>query len=159
MTKYELHNPYGGSRDNHPKVIVIHAMAEYIKDGKKTYHAAEFLNEYELSAHALGAPNGDLYRLRNDNQTAWHARGFNQDSLGYEFLVPGEHDYASFLEALKENYVLPLQYETGLNVLGEWKEKHNIDTIVKHSDLSPGRKVDPGMGFPWDDLMRDLGMR
>lgn len=153
------HLPHGGDAPNDPKLIVVHAMAEYILDGGVYYHASEFLDRYELSAHVLVAPNGDRYVCRDDHERAWHARGHNTDSLGIEFLVEGRHDYASFVEVIKTPYLrMDEQYESGLEQVEQWIVDHQIRRITRHSTLSPGRKVDPGDGFPWAGFIGELGL-
>jgi N-acetyl-anhydromuramyl-L-alanine amidase AmpD len=106
----------------------------------------------------LIAPDGHNYRLRKDEETAWHARGSNRNSLGLEFLVQGDHDYGTFIEALKTPYLTKLQYQTGVEQAREWIDLFNIGWVVRHSDLSPGRKVDPGHGFPWHKFLDDIGI-
>lgn len=148
--------PHGGGFQK-PTEIVVHSMGEYIKDGDRPQHAVAFLNEYGLSAHALIAPSGDVFVCRADNEGAWHARGHNKNSLGIEFLVAGEHDYRSFVDTIKSPYLTDLQLEAGVDVCKRWMRKHDIKTISRHSDISPGRKVDPGSGFPWDYFLTLLG--
>lgn len=149
------HLPHGGNRVNHPDTIVVHAMGEYLKD-KKTLHATDFLNYYGLSAHALVDSNGNIFRCREDNERAWHARGHNTNSLGIEFLVKGEYNYSEFVKAIEGQWVTEEQYNAGLWQIKTWAALYGINTIVRHSDLSPGRKVDPGNGFPWERLVRDI---
>ena len=150
------HIPYGGGKQR-PTEIIVHCMAEYIDDHKSTpQHAAAFLNEYKLSAHALIAPNGDIYRCRFDEEQAWHARGHNKNTLGIEFLVEGEHDYGSFVDIIKRPYLTKLQMESGLLMVKDWLQLHDIKSIKRHSDISPGRKVDPGAGFPWKHFLEKL---
>lgn len=139
-----------GNRYNNPKLIVVHAMGEFIKDPEPT-HAVRFLQNYGLSAHALIASDGDVYICRDPSQGAYHARKFNTNSLGIEFLVAGEHDYASFVSTIAANgWVSPSQWNAGIEVVRGWMKDYTITEVVRHSDISPGRKVDPGAGFPWD---------
>ncbi len=152
------HLKHGGTALNRPDTIVFHAMGEFIIDGEHRDHAVKFLDRYGLSAHALAAPDGSVYRCRDDLEQAWHARGFNRNTLGIEALVKGEHDYASFIEAIKRPYIEDAQYQAILEQSHEWIDMHPIRRLVRHSDLSPGRKVDPGDGFPWRELLADLGM-
>jgi len=158
VNKFPAHLVHGSSRLNKPKRIIVHAMAEYIIDGKRKDHAVPFLERYELSAHALAAPDGSIYRCREDDENAWHAKGYNRDSLGIEFLVPGDHDYASFLEAIKHPYLTDAEYTNGLEQVREWMDLYPIVSVDRHSDVSPGRKVDPGDGFPWEEFRADLGL-
>ena len=150
-------NRYGGKAINIPDRIVVHCMGEFILDPDPV-HASEFLNNYGLSAHALVAPDGDIYICREDNQRAWHARGYNTNSLGVEFLVEGEHTYATFLEAIKTQYITTAQWEAGIDHVRHWIDTYRITKISRHSDLSPGRKVDPGEGFDWQAFTNRLGL-
>lgn len=148
-----------GRKSQASKLIIVHAMGEYIADGKGGYdHAVPFLGKYGLSVHSLIAPNGDNYRCRDDWEGAWHARGHNTDSLGIEFLVQGDHDYGSFIKSIDSEYVTEEQYQSGLSQIVSWMNKFDITKVVRHSDISPGRKVDPGRGFPWSRLLTDIGL-
>ena len=149
------HNHYG-SAHNTPKFIVVHCMGEFIEVGDCAEHAADFLLRQGLSAHVLVAPGGEVYRCRLDSEGAYHAKSFNTDSLGIEFLVKGEHDYDSFAKAIEKPYLDDEQYKAGVTQVREWLKLHKIDMIVRHSELSPGRKIDPGEGFPWEKFLIDV---
>ena len=157
MNKTITHLKHGGKKVQEPKVIVIHAMAEFIiGDGWKK-HAVPFLNKYGLSAHSLVAPDATNYRCRKDNEIAYHAKGYNTNSLGLEALVPGEHDYGSFVNTIKQPYLTDGQYLAIVEQTKEWIDLWPIERIIRHSDLSPERKVDPGDGFPWIQFLHDVG--
>lgn len=146
-----------GSNEQYPKRIVIHAMGEYIqRAGDKPVHAIEYLRWRGFSAHAFITSSGVVIRGRHDWQGAYHAKRFNTDSLGVEFLVPGIHTYGSFKKKIKENYLTGYQYQAGVEFVLEWVKKYEIDLIERHSDISPDRKVDPGKGFPWAQFMIDV---
>lgn len=144
-----------GKKHNSPRMIVVHAMGEFLLD-PHPIHATDFLAKLGLSAHALISPNGDIYICRDDNQGAYHARGYNTNSLGVEFLVKGHHNYGSFLEAIKADYITDEQWNSGTSFVKAWIRTHSItrDKVVRHSDISPGRKVDPGAGFKWDAFLK-----
>ena len=146
-----------GAGSQTPKRIVVHAMGEFIDTEPEDYFAVEYLRKLGLSAHAFITPSGVVIRSRADNQGGYHAKGFNTDSLGVEFLVPGLHTYATFVEAIKRKYLSTAQYQAGVALVQKWRTEHNIATIDRHSDLSPGRKVDPGKGFPWEQFLADTG--
>ncbi len=163
-----------GSRHNAAELIVLHAMAEYIhvnqavKDYYATkrkplelhrdYHAPEWLRAIRYSAHRLTCPNGDSIKCRDFAQGAFHASGFNTNSLGIEFLVPGVHTYESFLEALKTSYLTSAAFDSGIETVREWMKIRNIEKgeIKTHHELSPERKQDPGDGFPLIDFLNAL---
>lgn len=144
-----------GANKQQPNRIVVHAMGEFIKDGSKNYFAPEWLAHLGYSAHVLIKPDGQMLRCRYDHQGAYHARGFNKDSLGVEFLVAGYHDYGTFLDAIKKDWVTEWQMQAGIELLNEWVTLYDIPKkrVHRHSDVSPGRKVDPGSGFPWLEFM------
>ena len=145
-----------GNQFNNPKLIVIHAMGEYINDDKPIF-APDFLEKYGLSAHALIVPNGDVMICRPEQSGAYHARGYNTDSLGVEFLVKGIYDYGSFLDAIKTDWITKEQWKAGIELVQSWIKKYNITDVRRHSDISPGRKVDPGTGFKWQEFKNEIG--
>lgn len=148
-----------GPRYNNPKRIVIHGMGEYIKYRKKEIHATEFLNIYGLSAHCAITPMGQYIKFRDDTQGAWHALKFNSDSLGIEFLVPGPHNLITLKEMMDTpNWVSEAQYKQGREVIMYWIKTWGIKKVDMHHILDPKRKDDPGLGFPYKQLMGDLGL-
>ncbi len=152
-----------GNQFNNPKLIVIHAMAEYIIDPSPIF-APDFLEKYGLSAHALIVPNGDVMICRGDQTGAYHARGFNTDSLGVEFLVPGAHDYGTFINTMKTDWATREQLSAGIELVSGWCKKYGIDPydeddkkgVKRHSDISPGRKLDPGTGFNFNNFLSGI---
>lgn len=108
----------------------------------------------EVSAHYLIEEDGRLFRLVDEEKRAWHAgvsnwRGrenLNHNSIGIELVNPGhEFGYRPFPT---------LQIECLLSLLSHLKSCYNItgNGFVGHSDIAPGRKLDPGPLFPWKKL-------
>ena len=162
MNIIDAYIPYPeNSKINNPKRIITHCMGEYIQrehDNPPQYdHAVVFLNEYKLSAHYLVAPDGKIFQCRPDNERASHARGHNTDTIGVEFLVEGNHNYSSFIKRIESPYLTNVQFHAGVELYKEIMQQHSIQSIERHSDVSPGRKVDPGKGFPWDFFLRSVG--
>lgn len=143
-----------GAAKQTPDRIVIHAMSEFING----MHAVDFLKNIGLSVHAMVAPDGKIIRCRRDHQGAYHAKGANTNSLGVEFLVPGPHTYASFLEDIQHDYISVEQYDAGVWLLKNWLRKFDIIEISEHRYISPGRKYDPGPGFPRKQFEEDIGV-
>lgn len=158
-----------GASIQSPERGIIHAMAEYVFYKGKFRHATEFLEmvEYEykgqprrgLSAHILIDPKGDIIECRKTSQGALHAAGHNVDTLGAEWLVPGEHDYRSFIEAIQLPYLTDIQFENGCSYIREeWVAGCNILNYAKHSTVDPERKLDPGPGFDWHKFLQEIGV-
>ena len=141
--------------------IVVHAAAEYIRLADRDIHIVDFLRSRGESAHAYVLPSGDIIRTRRDDQIAWHckAQGFNFKSLGMEFLVAGAYTYDSFLTAIKTDWVTEEQYAAGVQLARDWQASEKL--VVRHCDVDPERKSDPGNGFPWqvflDDIRGEIG--
>lgn len=152
MQTVEIKSPFGFSNNFKPTQIVIHAMGEFVGG----MFAPDFLRSVELSAHALVTPSGVVIRTRGDQYGAYHARGHNINSLGVEILVAGVHDYTSFVRAIKTDWVTPQQWDATVDLVRGWRSKHGIDTVVRHSDIDPGRKVDPGEGFMWERFLKTI---
>lgn len=151
-----IDRPLGaGEATNNPQLIVVHSMAEYVNDPEPIY-APDFLERYGLSAHALVLPDGNVMICRHPNTGAYHARGYNRNSLGVEFLVNGQMDYSTFVDRIKTDWVLPDQWQAGIELVQYWINSYSINEIVRHSDISPGRKVDPGSGFHWEEFINNL---
>lgn len=145
-----------GKEGNTPRKIVIHAMSEFFFVNGETMSARDFLDSIGLSAHALILPSGDVIRCRSSDQTAYHARGHNTNSLGIEFLVPGENSYSEFVNTLKTDWVSDAQYETGVELVKHWINEFGPQIVIRHSDLDPARKVDPGEGFKWEQFKQKI---
>jgi len=137
-----------------PDRVIIHAMGEYIN---KT-HASEFLENIGLSAHFLICPNGDIIKTRKTTTIAYHAKGHNRNTVGIEVLVEGNWDYVGFIDKIKENYVKPEQLEALIELTNGIIEHYDIkpDSVLRHSDIDPDRKQDPGKGFPWEYFKKEL---
>lgn len=152
MVKYPLS---AGGASQIPNRIIVHAMGEFIK-GPDTLWAPEFLKKINLSAHVLITPSGVNIRCRADDLTSWHAKGNNTCTLGIEILVPGEHDYGSFLSKIKTDWVTKPAFDASVSQVRRWIDLYDIDEIARHSDIDPNRKKDPGEGFKWEKFLRAL---
>jgi N-acetylmuramoyl-L-alanine amidase len=103
-----------------------------------------------VSAHYLIGRDGRIIELVEPGARAWHAgdsywgghSDINSASIGIEIDNNGREPFPdSQMEAL-------------LSVLAEIKARFNIPTanFIGHSDIAPGRKVDPSRYFPWKRL-------
>ena len=108
----------------------------------------------KVSAHYLITEEGEVVRLVDEAKRAWHAgvsfwrghKDVNSASIGIELDHPGHAGgYRAFSDA---------QFEALVPLLARMVKHHDIPraNVVGHSDVAPGRKIDPGELFPWDRL-------
>jgi len=139
------------------KLIVIHAMGEFIDTEERDYHAPDFVTKIGLSVHKYITPSGVILKQRDDHSVAYHARDFNSGSLGVELLVPGLHTYETFLNKIKTvDWMSNIQFRSLVEVISDWtNEFRGIKEIKGHDQLSPGRKFDPGPYFDYELLFKE----
>lgn len=140
----------GGAK---PDALVLHYT------GMETGQAAEdWLCDpaSEVSAHYLVHENGRVVQLVPEAERAWHAgkgswRGVddvNSFSIGIEIVNPGHAlGYPDF-----SNH----QIEAVIALCRDLIRRHAMlpQRVLAHSDVAPGRKIDPGEKFPWGLLAR-----
>jgi N-acetylmuramoyl-L-alanine amidase len=138
----------GASR---PDMIILHYT------GMKTGDAAEAwlcTPESQVSSHYLVHEDGRIVQMVRESDRAWHAgksfwRGvtdINSHSIGVEIVNPGhEFGYRGFP---------PRQVAALIELCRGIVARHPIppQRVLAHSDVAPGRKVDPGERFPWRQL-------
>jgi N-acetylmuramoyl-L-alanine amidase len=151
-----------------PKGIIIHSMAEYLKLDDGPMKAHDFLKSVKLSVHGFIHPDGTYEKMVETPGKAFHAgksvfgelSGLNSHFLGFELLVPGEHDFGTFSKAIKTpGTYTEAQFKTAVEVCQWWMKEYNIpaNAVVRHSDVSgddvrgKGQgKTDPGPAFDWE---------
>lgn len=127
-------------------VIIHHTAQDSIQQTLKTFTLART----QVSAHYVIDKEGKVYQMLNDYLRAWHAGSgrwgsitdLNSVSIGIEMDNNGIEPYT---EAQVSNL---------LGLLDTLKTTYNIPTenFIGHGDIAPGRKVDPGINFPWKTL-------
>lgn len=121
-----------------------------------------------LSCHYMIDETGEVIQFVEEAARAWHAgksywRGIedmNSASIGIEIWNRG-HRFGGDGQAEKLPSFLPVQIDQLVELLGGIVARHHIPPhhILGHSDIAPGRKIDPGEHFPWDILAaRGLGI-
>ncbi len=149
-----MKSPNFGERRNglRPELVVIHYTAM-----KDCASAARALcdPEREVSAHYLIGRDGEVLELVDPDMRAWHAgKGewcgaddVNSRSIGIELDNDGMSPFsAPLMEALEQLLLGPsgLLAAYGIKPQG----------VIGHSDMAPGRKIDPGRRFDWKRLAR-----
>jgi len=153
-----------------PQLIVLHGISlppgdyggpeiEALFTNKLDWDAHPYFGEIrgiEVSAHLLVRRDGELVQFVPFQQRAWHAgessfRGrerCNDYSIGIELEGDDETAYDD-----RQYDILP----GVLNALLEAYPSVSAREIAAHSDISPGRKTDPGPAFDWLRLYDGLG--
>ena len=130
-----------------PRFVVIHhtAMASAEVAIERLCDPAT-----EVSAHYVICKAGAVTRLVPENLRAWHAgagewmglQDLNSRSIGIELDNNGQLPFSEpLMAALLE--LLP-------GILSRWDIPP--ENVIGHSDMAPGRKVDPGPHFDWPRL-------
>ncbi len=130
-----------------PNFVIIHHTAQNSCDQTlKTF----ILTKTQVSAHYVICKDGRVHHMLNDYLRAWHAgvskwgnnTDINSSSIGIELDNNGD-------ELFPEQ-----QIESLLKLLAVLKKTHTVPAanFIGHSDIAPGRKVDPNRYFPWQKL-------
>lgn len=107
-----------------------------------------------VSAHYMVDENGTVTQFVDEGKRAHHAGksywdgidDINSHSIGIEIVNPGhKYGYRAFP---------PTQVKTVEALCRDILSRHDIPAhhVLAHSDVAPGRKIDPGELFPWRDL-------
>lgn len=143
---------FGPRRDCiRPWLLVLHYT------GMETGEAAEHwlcVEESQVSSHYLVHEDGRIVQMVREVDRAWHAgqsswhgvADINSASIGIE-IANGGHAFG--LPPFSDVQIEAVT-RLGRDICARWAiEPHNI---VAHSDIAPGRKIDPGERFPWQQL-------
>lgn len=98
-----------------------------------------------VSAHFLVRRDGELIQFVPCSRRAWHAGASNW--MGRENC----NDFSIGIE-LEGCDQLPFenaQYLTLNRLLADLHRGYDLEAVVGHSDIAPGRKTDPGPRFDW----------
>jgi len=117
----------------------------------KAHPYFETISDMKVSSHVLIRRDGDIIQYVPFHQRAWHAgvsswegrEACNDFTIGIE------------LEGCDEQYFELVQYDRLAELVSLLCVQYptlNTRKIKGHSDISPGRKTDPGPYFDWDKL-------
>lgn len=137
-----------------PDAVVLHYT------GMETGQAAELRlcdPDSQVSAHYLVHENGRVVQMVPEAARAWHAgqsswcgaEDVNSFSIGIEIVNPGHMaGYPDFPEP---------QIQAVIALCRDLCRRHDIPPprVLAHSDVAPGRKIDPGEKFPWHRLAQE----
>ncbi|WP_395686943.1 N-acetylmuramoyl-L-alanine amidase [Aestuariivirga sp.] len=109
-----------------------------------------------VSCHYLVDEDGTIIQMVGEEYRAWHAgismwhgeTDINSRSIGIEIQNPGHGpDYREF----------PIdQMAAVVSLCRDIASRHRVPDrhVLAHSDVAPGRKIDPGERFDWEFLHR-----
>lgn len=112
------------------------------------------IRDLKVSAHFFIRRNGELWQLVSCDNRAWHAGvssylgrvNCNDNSIGIE------------LEGLEGDLFEDAQYECLQSVCAALMQRYAITHLAGHEHIAPGRKADPGAGFDWLRLQKNMGL-
>jgi N-acetylmuramoyl-L-alanine amidase len=130
-----------------PNYVIIHHTAQNsCEQTLKTFTQSQT----QLSCHYVICKDGTVHHMLNDLLRGHHAgvskwgnaTDINSSSIGIEI---DNNGFETFTEE---------QINSLLSVLDRLKKAYNIPVanFIGHSDIAPGRKVDPNKNFPWQKL-------
>jgi N-acetylmuramoyl-L-alanine amidase len=136
---------------NRPDLIILHYTGMETGQGAEDWLCVE---ESQVSSHYLVHENGDVVQMVREADRAWHAgrsiwqgqTDTNSRSIGIEIVNPGHGlGYPDFPEVQIASVIsLCRDIATRLGI--------HPQQVLAHSDVAPGRKIDPGEKFPWQQL-------
>ena len=151
---FQSPSPNFGNRRDYvtPKMVVLHYTAMKSSDDAIARMSDP---KSEVSAHYLIDKFGKIIQLVDEQKRAWHAgessyKGVtdcNNYSIGIE------------LEGTDDDLYTDDQYDTLIEATKGVIKNYpliNKDSIVGHSDVSPGRKTDPGSRLDWGRFLEAL---
>ncbi|MBU92281.1 MAG: N-acetylmuramoyl-L-alanine amidase [Rhodobiaceae bacterium] len=153
MISYKYKSPNYNNRVKNSKIefIIIHYTGVDMQFHKVINW---FLDERSrVSCHFLIDKSGEIYNLVDVSKRAWHAgKSFwnncvdiNSNSIGIELHNAGNEDFTSHQLKSLVKLIKKLMQD---NAIQSWN-------ILGHSDVSIGRKIDPGIKFPWHHLAKE----
>jgi N-acetylmuramoyl-L-alanine amidase len=130
-----------------PQFVILHYTAMASADAAISYLCNP---QAEVSAHYVISKSGQITQLVGEGQRAWHAGAgewqglddMNSRSIGIELDNDGESPFAAPLMDSLEALLV--------RITGVWDIPP--DHVIGHSDMAPGRKIDPGRFFDWQRL-------
>ena len=142
------------SQDSRAQFLILHYTSDTFEKSLK------ILTEGPVSSHYLIDINPPtVYKLVDESKRAFHAgvsrwgssAALNAASIGIEIVNLGDRKTPNGIVWF--DYP-DKQMDVVIALVKDIVKRHQIraDRILGHSDIAPGRKVDPGPRFPWKRL-------
>lgn len=114
--------------------------------GKSSYNGRSGYNQYSIG---IEIDNAGLLTKVGDQYQAWFGRKYGADEV-VKAVHRNEH-VERYWHAYTEEQIAAVEELCRLLI-----NTYNIQAILGHEEVSPGRKVDPGPAFPLDKLRDKL---
>ena len=134
-----------------PDMIVLHYTGMATGTGAEAWLCDP---ASEVSSHYLVHEDGRIVQMVRESDRAWHAgksswfgnADINSCSVGIEIVNPGH--------ALGYKAFPKRQIDAVIALCAGIVGRYSIppQRVLAHSDVAPGRKIDPGEKFPWKAL-------
>ncbi|WMS41294.1 N-acetylmuramoyl-L-alanine amidase [Acuticoccus sp. MNP-M23] len=139
-------------RSGPPDMVVLHYTDMEDAAGAQAWLCNP---ESRVSAHYLIGADGKVTQMVREEDRAWHAgvshwdgsSDVNSRSIGIELDSPGHRPGPPSFPAAQMAALLTLLEA----ICSRWSIAPR--NVVAHSDVAPLRKIDPGEGFPWSQLI------
>ena len=153
--------PTTGKAGNTPKLLIIHYTALNDTDSINVLSSGQVSIHYLIPSTPAVDMKGRLTAIQmvDEKSIAWHAgqsywqqmQGLNKCSVGIEIVNRG---FQTRLLGRHWFAYQPAQIELLAKLAKDIIQRYDIapENVLGHSDISPGRKVDPGRLFPWQQL-------
>ncbi|MEF3274127.1 MAG: N-acetylmuramoyl-L-alanine amidase [Chloroflexus sp.] len=140
------------------RMVVIHATAGSYPGDLKWLRQGGAPGR-EVSVHYYISKRGQIFQLVADHDIAWHAGASRWEVDGRPVVGCNEVSLGIELENRNDGRdpYPPEQYAAVVWLTRELVQKYQIPPaqVVRHLDISPGRKTDPA-GFPWQRFLNDV---
>jgi len=164
--QYIVEKIEGAARESNVELIVIHATGGPDCDPNISFKSGTLYqiiqhfkrNQKKISIHYIIGRNGDVVKMVEENEIAYHVRGYNYSSIGIELVNNGDG---------KDTYSNK-QIESLISLLKQIIKRHKLSIeqikgheLLDNSELNCNgkilkRKQDPGANFPWELLRKKL---
>jgi len=139
-----------------PSMIILHYTGTQTADeARNIFCDGNPSGSYgRLSPHYMIGEHAEIYQFVDEEKRAWHAgraswgdvTDINSASIGIEIWNTGhEFDLEDFIPAQIDAVIELIE-----GICARWDIPQK--NILGHSDVAPGRKLDPGEKFPWARL-------
>jgi len=136
-----------------PSLVILHYTGMPSAEGALSWLCDP---RSKVSSHYFVFEDGRIVQSVDEAERAWHAgvsgwhdiRDCNAASIGIEIANPGhDHGYVPFPD---------VQIDAVEALVGRIMARWGISgrDVLGHSDIAPGRKIDPGEKFPWERFAR-----